>query len=196
MSFEGVQLKALRAKTKITQQELSERSGIDREKIAKIETGARRMSATDAAYLAHGLGIGDIGIERRQLDARRSSAASLCPKRRTSHRMPDPPVVADTRSRGPRPCARGACEYAATREQRAAPSGGTQSSRGWGRPSRRHRGVEARSCSSKARPASARPASRRSLSKPRSGSACAPPGAPHAHRTIDRQIISMLSFPR
>lgn len=39
MSFEGEQLKALRAKTKITQQELSERSGIDRGKIARSRPG-------------------------------------------------------------------------------------------------------------------------------------------------------------
>ena len=57
MSFEGEQLKALRTKTQITQQELSDRSGVDREKIAKIETGTRRMSATDAAFLAQGLGV-------------------------------------------------------------------------------------------------------------------------------------------
>lgn len=57
MTYEGDRLKAVRAEQKVTQQDLADRSGIDREKIAKIETGARRMSATDAAYLAQGLGI-------------------------------------------------------------------------------------------------------------------------------------------
>lgn len=57
MTYEGDRLKAVRADQKVTQQELADRSGIDREKIAKIETGVRRMSATDAAYLAQGLGI-------------------------------------------------------------------------------------------------------------------------------------------
>jgi len=56
MSFEGERLKALRSAQALTQQELADRSGIDREKIAKIEIGVRRMSATDAAYLAQGLG--------------------------------------------------------------------------------------------------------------------------------------------
>lgn len=57
MSFEGERLKALRGDRGLTQQELAARSGIAREKIAKIETGTRRMSATDAAYLSDGLGI-------------------------------------------------------------------------------------------------------------------------------------------
>lgn len=57
MSFEGERLKALRGDQRLTQQELADRSGINREKIAKIETGARRMSATDAAYLSDGLGV-------------------------------------------------------------------------------------------------------------------------------------------
>jgi transcriptional regulator with XRE-family HTH domain len=57
MSFEGERLKALRSDQGLTQQALADRSGIDREKIAKIEVGSRRMSATDAAYLAHGLGV-------------------------------------------------------------------------------------------------------------------------------------------
>jgi transcriptional regulator with XRE-family HTH domain len=56
MSFEGERLKALRNVQALTQQDLADRSGIDREKISKIETGVRRMSATDAAYLAQGLG--------------------------------------------------------------------------------------------------------------------------------------------
>ncbi len=57
MSFEGERLKALRSDQGLTQQALADRSGIDREKIAKIEIGTRRMSATDAAYLAQGLGV-------------------------------------------------------------------------------------------------------------------------------------------
>lgn len=57
MSFEGERLKALRGDQGLTQQALADRSGIDREKIAKIEIGTRRMSATDAAYLAQGLGV-------------------------------------------------------------------------------------------------------------------------------------------
>lgn len=57
MTFEGDRLRAMRNEQKITQQELADRSGVDREKIAKIETGDRRMSATDAAYLSRGLGL-------------------------------------------------------------------------------------------------------------------------------------------
>lgn len=57
MTYEGERLRAVRTEQKLTQQELAELSGIDREKIAKIETGTRRMSATDAAYLAQGLAI-------------------------------------------------------------------------------------------------------------------------------------------
>lgn len=36
MSFEGERLKALRNQSYITQQELADRSGIEREKLAKI----------------------------------------------------------------------------------------------------------------------------------------------------------------
>jgi transcriptional regulator with XRE-family HTH domain len=57
MSYEGDRLRTLRGECGLTQEELAGRSGIDRDKIAKIETGARRMSATDAAYLAQGLGV-------------------------------------------------------------------------------------------------------------------------------------------
>lgn len=57
MSFEGERLKTLRTQSNITQQELADRTGIERDQIAKIETGARRMSATDVAYLAQGLGV-------------------------------------------------------------------------------------------------------------------------------------------
>ncbi|HEY5181428.1 MAG TPA: helix-turn-helix transcriptional regulator [Dermatophilaceae bacterium] len=57
MSFEGDRLKALRSERDLTQQQLADWSGIEREKIAKIETDRRRMSATDAAYLAQALGV-------------------------------------------------------------------------------------------------------------------------------------------
>ena len=57
MSLEGEQLKALRIERELTQEELAAQSGIDRGKIAKIETDKRRMTATDAAYLARGLGV-------------------------------------------------------------------------------------------------------------------------------------------
>jgi len=36
---------------------LSDRAGIDRDKIAKIETGTRRMTGTDVVYLAEALGV-------------------------------------------------------------------------------------------------------------------------------------------
>ena len=57
MSFEGERLKALRTQNNLTQQDLASKSGIGRDQIAKIETGTRRMSATDAAFLALGLGV-------------------------------------------------------------------------------------------------------------------------------------------
>jgi transcriptional regulator with XRE-family HTH domain len=50
-------LQQLRAERQLTQQELSELSGIDRDKIAKIETGVRRMSGTDVLYIAEALGV-------------------------------------------------------------------------------------------------------------------------------------------
>jgi len=71
MSYEAERLKVIRAERNLTQQQLADRSGIDREKIAKIETGARRMSATDAAYLAQGLGVrADELIARPRADVR------------------------------------------------------------------------------------------------------------------------------
>lgn len=53
----GASLRALRDAKGWTQQDLSDASGIDRDKIAKIETGARRVSGTDALYLADALGV-------------------------------------------------------------------------------------------------------------------------------------------
>lgn len=78
MSFEGDRLKALRGDQGLTQQALADRSGIDREKIAKIETGARRMSATDAAFLADGLGVraDDLVARPRQTVHWRTSEAA------------------------------------------------------------------------------------------------------------------------
>jgi transcriptional regulator with XRE-family HTH domain len=57
MGDEGARLRETRKSQDLTQQELAFRSGINREKIAKIETGTRRMSATDAAYLSLALGV-------------------------------------------------------------------------------------------------------------------------------------------
>jgi transcriptional regulator with XRE-family HTH domain len=71
VNYEAERLKVIRAGQNLTQQQLADRSGIDREKIAKIETGARRMSATDAAYLAQGLGVrADDLIGRPRADVR------------------------------------------------------------------------------------------------------------------------------
>jgi transcriptional regulator with XRE-family HTH domain len=57
MGDEGMRLREVRKSRGLTQQGLADQSGIDREKIAKIETGGRRMSATDAAYLSQALGV-------------------------------------------------------------------------------------------------------------------------------------------
>lgn len=54
MGIEGERLRAAR-KGRYTQEQLADLSGIRREKIARIESGTRRMSATDAAYLARAL---------------------------------------------------------------------------------------------------------------------------------------------
>lgn len=57
MSVEGDRLKARRESRGWTQEQLAERSGVTRDKVAKIETGVRRMTATDAAYLAQAMGM-------------------------------------------------------------------------------------------------------------------------------------------
>jgi transcriptional regulator with XRE-family HTH domain len=57
MGVEGARLRELRKSQALTQQQLAFQSGIDREKIAKIETGVRRMSAADAAYLSQALHV-------------------------------------------------------------------------------------------------------------------------------------------
>lgn len=57
MGREGERLRVLRDRHRLSQQALADLSGIEREKIAKIETGTRRMSATDAAYLAQALAV-------------------------------------------------------------------------------------------------------------------------------------------
>lgn len=57
MTYEGERLKSVRTEADMTQEKLSEVSGIARSKIAKIEVGDRRMSATDAAFLAEALGL-------------------------------------------------------------------------------------------------------------------------------------------
>ena len=57
MSEEIERLKSLREERGWTQDQLSSRSGISRIKISRIETGDRRMTATDAAFLAEALGV-------------------------------------------------------------------------------------------------------------------------------------------
>jgi transcriptional regulator with XRE-family HTH domain len=54
---EGTRLKELRDGQELTQEQLAYQSGIERDKIAKIETGTRRMSASDALYLSDALGV-------------------------------------------------------------------------------------------------------------------------------------------
>lgn len=53
----GERLRKLRQAAQLTQQALSEASGLERDKIAKIETGTRRASGTDVVYLAEALGV-------------------------------------------------------------------------------------------------------------------------------------------
>jgi transcriptional regulator with XRE-family HTH domain len=53
----GERLRAFRDAQGLTQQQLADRSGIEREKIAKIETGDRRMSGTEIIYLADSLDV-------------------------------------------------------------------------------------------------------------------------------------------
>jgi transcriptional regulator with XRE-family HTH domain len=63
----GERLRALRDARRLTQQQLADRSGIEREKIAKIETGTRRMTGTEVIYLAESLDVQPhdlIGVER------------------------------------------------------------------------------------------------------------------------------------
>ena len=57
MHDQGERLRALRDARNLTQQGLADRSGIGREKIAKIETGARRMTGTEVIYLADSLDV-------------------------------------------------------------------------------------------------------------------------------------------
>jgi transcriptional regulator with XRE-family HTH domain len=69
MSYEGERLKALRHEADMTQETLADLSGIDRTKIAKIEVGDRRMSASDAAFLAEALGRRANDLIERPRDA-------------------------------------------------------------------------------------------------------------------------------
>jgi transcriptional regulator with XRE-family HTH domain len=57
MGDEGARLRDLRNTNDLTQEQLAFQSGIDRDKIAKIEIGARRMSAADAVYLSQALRV-------------------------------------------------------------------------------------------------------------------------------------------
>jgi len=41
----------------LTQEELAQKTGIDRDKLAKIETGDRKVQATEAMTLANALGM-------------------------------------------------------------------------------------------------------------------------------------------
>ena len=57
MGDEAARLRELRNRNDLTQEQLAFQSGIDRDKIAKIEIGARRMSAADAVYLSQALRV-------------------------------------------------------------------------------------------------------------------------------------------
>lgn len=52
----GERVRELRRHADMTQQALAEASGVDRDKIAKIEIGARRANGTEVVYLAEALG--------------------------------------------------------------------------------------------------------------------------------------------
>ena len=57
MSNAGAKVRALRDERRMTQEQLSQESGIARDKIAKIETGERKISATEVPFLADALGV-------------------------------------------------------------------------------------------------------------------------------------------
>lgn len=54
---DGASLREARKAAGLTQQALADRSGIERDKIAKIETDVRRLTGTEAIYLADAIGI-------------------------------------------------------------------------------------------------------------------------------------------
>lgn len=76
MSSIGERVRDLRAARRMTQEQLSQESGISRDKIAKIEIGERKVDATEALFLADALGV---------------SVKSLTPDRGGAlYRMPEP----------------------------------------------------------------------------------------------------------
>lgn len=52
---DGDRLRQARLERHLTQQALADLSGIERDKLAKIETGGRRMTGTEAVFLAEAL---------------------------------------------------------------------------------------------------------------------------------------------
>ena len=57
MEHLGWRLQQLRTEGDLTQQELADLTGIERDKIAKIETGTRRMTGTEVLFVAEALGV-------------------------------------------------------------------------------------------------------------------------------------------
>lgn len=53
----AARVRTLRAERNMTQEDLSRESGIERDKIAKIEVGDRKVGATELAFLADALGV-------------------------------------------------------------------------------------------------------------------------------------------
>jgi transcriptional regulator with XRE-family HTH domain len=58
----GSRVRQLRTDSELTQQELSDLTGIERDKIAKIEAGTRRMNGTEVLFLAEALGVTPRGL--------------------------------------------------------------------------------------------------------------------------------------
>ena len=78
MTEEIERLRRLREERGWTQDQLSRESGISRIKISRIETGERRMTATDAAFLSEALGVRTddlIGRRRTTMRFRLASGA-------------------------------------------------------------------------------------------------------------------------
>jgi len=57
MQTPGERVRALRDQRGLTQQDLADRSGIERTAIARIETNGRRMTGTEVIYLAESLDV-------------------------------------------------------------------------------------------------------------------------------------------
>ncbi len=68
----ATRLREVRAEAKMTQHELSERSGVHRQTIAQLETGARRPTWDTVQLLARALGV---SCEAFQTDAGQAEAA-------------------------------------------------------------------------------------------------------------------------